>query len=58
MSSAMPNTLGKSLSISFMFLGSISPAGAAQNGNLLYLSLPNWHENVVRCDYFSSSLRL
>ena len=32
--------------------------GAASNGNLLYLYLPNWHMDVVRFNDLSSSLRL
>ena len=58
MSSAMPNTFGKSLNISSIFHWNISPAGAAPNSSLLYLYLPNWHVNVVRYDDLSSNLRL
>ena len=55
MLSAIPNIFHKSLNISSIFLWNMSPAGAAPNGNLLYLYLPNWHANVVRYDDFSSS---
>ena len=34
------------------------PVGAAPNGNLLNLYLPNWHANVVRYDYLSSNFKL
>ena len=58
LSSAIPNTFGKSLYISYIFLCNISPAGAAPNSNLLYLYLPQWHANVVRYEDLSSSFRL
>ena len=53
-SSVIPNTLGRSLNILSIFLWNISPAGAAPNGNCLYLYLPNWHANVIKYDYLSS----
>ena len=40
-STAMPNTFGISLNISFIFLWNMTPAEAAPNGNLVYLYLPN-----------------
>ena len=45
MSSAMPNTFGKSLNILSIFHWNMSSLGDAHNGSLLYLYLPNWNVN-------------
>ena len=58
MSSVKLNTLGKVLNISSIFLLKISPAGAAPNGNHLYLNLPKQHTKAVRYDDLSSSVKL
>ena len=47
MSSAMPNTLGKSMNISFIFFWKMSANGAAPNGSLTNLYLAKWHANIV-----------
>ena len=57
-SSTVPNTLGKSLNISSIFLWNRSPAGTAPNGYLLHLYLPNQHTNVVRYDDLWSNIML
>ena len=49
--------LGKTLNILSVFLWNISPMGAAPNGDLLYLNLPNWYVTVVRYDDFLSSFK-
>ena len=56
MSSAMPNTFGSSLNISFILFWNMSPYRAVPNSSLLYLFLPNWHANVVKSKDFCPAL--
>ena len=58
MSSAMANTFCKSLNILSLFHWNTSPEGTALSNNLLYLYMPNLHENAVRYYNLSSSPRL
>ena len=50
MSSAIPNTFGRSLNISLILSQSISPASATPNSSLVNLYLLNWHSYVIRYD--------
>ena len=57
MSSAQ-KTLGMSMKRSSIFLWNIFPVGAASNGSIVYLYLPNEQENVIKYDDFSLSFSL
>ena len=58
MSSAMPYTFGRSLSISSFFYWNISSVGLTPNGSLVNLYLRNWHVKVVRYEDILSTFRL
>ena len=52
MSSTILDTFGILLSTLSIFFWNMSPVGAAPNGNLVYLYLPNGQENVLKYEDF------
>ena len=58
MSSAMPETFGKSLNSHLIFFGNYLLQGLLKMAIFCICNLPNWHANIVRYDNFSSSFRL
>ena len=58
MSSAILKIFGKPQNNSSTVFWKISPTGTPLNGSLMYLYLPNGHENDVRYNDLSSSFKL